>query len=347
MGKRRFDYSPPRSSTSKTPLPVLVPYKKPKIIYEDLPPINNISDLIAIGNNMKFYKNINMKILWNIIKNLTELNNMIGLKSLKETMFLQILYYIQNMHKIDDSEEYLHCIITGAQGTGKTTVAKIIGNIYKDLGILSKKSTFTIAYREDFVGEYLGHSAIKTRNLLESCLGGCLFVDELYALGCGGSNKDSFSKEAIDTINAFLSEHKKDFVFIGAGYSDDIEKCFFSVNKGLKRRFQWHHKIDTYSNEELADIFLKMVRSGSWKIEFEKQDVVDLITLNKDNFKDNGGSCESLFSKGKLAHSKRVFGQDESIKFKLTKEDLIESVKLMKKYDNTAQEKKDFYNMYT
>jgi hypothetical protein len=88
--------------------------------------------------------------------------------------------------------------------THNTSVAKILGNIYKNTGILSKDGKFKIGYRDDFVGEYLGQTATKTRKFLNSCLGGVLFIDEVYSLGPGQKDKDSFSKEAIDTIGVAL-----------------------------------------------------------------------------------------------------------------------------------------------
>ena len=169
------------------------------------------------------------------------------------------------MHK-KGQNEYLHTVITGPPGTGKTSVAEIIGNIYKNMGVLSSKGSFTLAKREDFIAPYLGQTAIKTRVLLESCVGGVLFIDEAYALGPGQKDKDSFSKEAIDTLNAFLSEHKNDFCCIIAGYEEDIEKCFFRINKGLERRFQWVHRIDKYSDLELAKIMFKMINEVEWKV---------------------------------------------------------------------------------
>ena len=87
----------------------------------------------------------------------------------------------------------------------------------------TKDGIFKIAKREDFVGEYLGQTAIKTKKLLKSCLGGVLFIDEAYALGPGQKDRDSFSKEAIDTLNAFLSENKDNFCCIIAGYENDIK----------------------------------------------------------------------------------------------------------------------------
>ena len=105
-------------------------YSNPLLKLECSPHVNNIKDLISIGETLKFYKNIDSIMLWDILPYLKELDLMIGMNSLKETVFYQIIYYLQNMHYRNKNEEYLHTIITGNAGSGKTTIAKIIGKIY-------------------------------------------------------------------------------------------------------------------------------------------------------------------------------------------------------------------------
>ena len=244
--------------------------------------------------------------LWAIIPQLIKLDKIIGMVELKQTIFYQIIYYLQELN-IKDNEEYLHTVIMGSPGSGKTTIAEIIGEIYKNMGILSKSSSFKIAKREDFIAEYLGQTAIKTKKLLKSCIGGILFIDEVYALGPGQKDKDSFSKEAIDTLNAFLSEHKNDFCCIIAGYEHEIKKCFFSVNPGLERRFQWIHQIAEYSAKELASIMLKMIKEMKWKINLTHKELSDKIDTNKNLFKNLGGDIEAFTTKCKMSHAQRVF----------------------------------------
>ena len=222
--------------------------------------------------------------------------------------------------------------------THNTTVAKIIGKIYQNLEILSETGEFKIAYRDDFVAEYLGQTAKQTRKLLKSCIGGVLFIDEVYALGPGQKDKDSFSKEAIDTITSFLSEHKNDFCCIAAGYDEDIKKCFFSVNKGLERRFPWVHKIEEYSSDNLTDIFLKMIKEAKWDVSNDKSDIVSLIEENKDMFINAGGDIETFFSKCKMFHSKRVFTLEKDHKFILTKEDMENAIKMIKEFKEEKRE---------
>jgi hypothetical protein len=215
--------------------------------------------------------------------------------------------------------------------THNTEVAKIIGKIYQSMGILSRTGPFKIAYRDDFVAEYLGQTAIKTRKLLCSCLGGILFVDELYSLGPGVKDSDSFSKEALDTLTGFLSEHKNDFCFIGAGYEEDIKRCFMGGNKGLERRFQWIHNIDKYTPEELSDIAMKMISGMKWQLAMDKKDIIDIIKKEKDLFKHAGGGVETFLSKMKMVHAKRVFSLDPEHMFVFTKKDMTNAIELIKK----------------
>lgn len=355
MQKRNLDCDSPYPQKKKI-IKKTKPKPKPKAEIEDIsalielencPKVENIKDLITIGKTLKFYKNINIIMLWDILPHLIDLDNMIGLKAVKETIFYQIIYYLQGMHLKNYNEEYLHTVIFGSPGSGKTTLAKIIGLIYKNLGILSKKGDFNIATREDFIGEHLGSTAIKTSNLLRICLGGVLFIDEIYSIGPGQKDKDSFSKEAIDTICSFLSEHKNDFCCIIAGYEDEVKRCFFSVNPGLERRFPWIHIIDEYSDCDLTDIFIQMISKMKWGFhsEVDKEFLVERFNENQEYFSNSGGDIENFITKIKMIHSKRVFSLPRDNKFLINKEDIIEAIKIVKKYKLNKNDIK--YEMYT
>lgn len=320
------------------------PTKKQK--QEKISPIaNNIRDLINLGENMVVYENFDILMLWKILPYLQELDSIIGMKSLKETLFFQIIYYLQGLH-ICNNEEYLHTVIKGPPGVGKTKISKIIGKLYDAMGILSNKGIFKVAYRDDFIAGYLGQTAIKTKKLLESCVGGVLFIDEVYSLA-PRDKRDSFSKEALDTLTAFLSENKNNFCCIVAGYEKDIEECFFANNSGLKRRFPWVHKIDSYTSEELTDIFLDMVRKMGWIMTSSKKDIVELIEKNKTLFEFFGGDIETFLSKCKMAHAKRVFNLNIKHKLKLTLEDLEGGIELVKKNKKEEQKQKIPFGMYS
>ena len=320
--------------------------RRPRIKLAAAPPITSIQDLIEIGHSIKFYKNLDSIMLWRITPHLEELNSLIGMKALKDSVFCQILYYIQGLHTRNTSEEYLHTMLYGPPGSGKTSVAKIIAKIYQGLGILSKSGPFRIAYRDDFIAGYLGQTAIKTQKLLKSCIGGVLFIDEVYALAPRDSDRDSFSKEALDTLTAFLSEHKNDFCCIAAGYEKDIETCFFAMNQGLRRRFPWVHKIEEYSALELAQIFFKMVKEANWEISLSKEEVAAVIKDNKRLFKHAGGDIETFLSKCKMVHAKRVIGLDKIHKFILTEKDIKNGIKLVKKHKKRQEASKPPPGLY-
>lgn len=275
--------------------------------------------------------------LSNIVSELEELNNMIGLSKLKDSIANQILFFIQKLN----SNEMMHTAIFGSPGTGKTVTGRILGTIYTKLGYLSK-GTFTVASRSDFVGKFLGHTANKTQKLLESCKGGVLFLDEAYSMG-NKEEKDSFSKEAIDTINQFLSENSEDFVMVIAGYEKDVKDCFFAYNQGLERRFPWKFKMDSYSDDELKQIFEYQIGKDDWKFD---DTFIESIKLKSDSFKFNGGDTLILFDKCKMAHAKRVFGKSKDVKKILTENDFKEGLKLYDEYKENKKEEKSHSQLH-
>lgn len=320
---------------------------RPRIKLEDAPPINSIEDLLEIGQSIKFYKNLDSIMLWRITPHLEELNHLVGMKNLKESIFYQILYYIQGMHLRNQKEEYLHTILFGPPGCGKTSVAHIIAKIYQGIGILSDRGIFKVAHRDDFVAGYLGQTALKTQKLLKSCLGGVLFIDEVYALGPGKEDRDSFSKEAIDTLTSFLSEHTNDFCCIAAGYEKDIHKCFFAVNSGLESRFQWKHTIDPYSSEDLAEIFIRKVKNINWELGVDIKIISSVIEKNKKLFKSSGRDIVNFISKCKMSHARRVIALGNEHKFVLTCKDLEEGIIMLEKHSNIDKIEPPPFGMFT
>lgn len=223
--------------------------------------------------------------------------------------------------------------------THNTTVAKIIAKIYQGMDILSKNGVFKIAHRDDFIAGYLGQTAIKTQKLLKSCLGGVLFIDEVYSLAPKKDDKDSFSKEALDILCSFLSEHPNDFCCIAAGYEKDINECFFTMNQGLKRRFPWVHKIDGYTSTDLAQIFCKKVKEMNWELDIDIKVISNIFDNNKELFKYSGGDIENFVTKCKMTHSKRVITLDKQDKFILIKTDIENALEMIKKQKHKSVDK--------
>jgi ATP-dependent 26S proteasome regulatory subunit len=295
--------------------------------------INNITDFLLLIEKYPLDKdieyNINMDALHKIKQPLIELNNMIGMKNLKENIVDQIIFYIQNLHTLktnNKGNDFMHTVIYGSPGTGKTEIAKIIGSIFSKLGVLSK-GTFKKVTRADLIAGYLGQTALKTRDIIKECLGGVLFIDEAYALG-NEEKKDSFSKECIDTLCEALSNHKDDLMVIIAGYETDLNNCFFNYNQGLKSRFTWRFKTDDYSGEDLYNIFIKKVNDCGWFLSENSEIDVKWFKQNKHIFKFYGRDIETLFAKTKIAHSRRVFCLENSLKKYLIIKDLDKGLEI-------------------
>jgi AAA+ superfamily predicted ATPase len=312
--------------------------------------ISTVSDLIALTakyplvDNVKY--NVDMKALHNIKPALIELDSMIGMHSLKSNVVDQILYFMQGFHK-EGHGDFMHTVIYGPPGTGKTEVARIMGKIFKDLGVLSK-GVFKKVTRSDLIAGYLGQTALKTRDVVKECLGGVMFIDEAYALG-NSEKRDSFSKECIDTLCESLSDNKQDLMVIIAGYEDELRSCFFEYNQGLDSRFVWRFKTDDYGAEEMRDIFLKKVRDAGWSASISDVDV-KFFEENKSTFKFFGRDIETFLAKSKVAHSRRVFSRPSSEKTRITKEDLEAGFKMFMSNEEvkrrTESQKGSWTSMY-
>ena len=183
---------------------------------------------------------------------------------------------------------------------------------------------FKIVRRSDLIGQYVGSTAIKTQKVIDAALGGVLFIDEVYSLGTGVEKHDTFAKEAIDCINQNLSEHGDKFICIIAGYPDEIEKCFFSQNAGLKRRFPFKYSIEKYNPGELAQILEFKIKDIKWKLNenLQLKEIEKFIEKNKENFKSFGGDIDNLLLNIKIKHSLRIFGKNPALKKVVTMEDI-------------------------
>jgi SpoVK/Ycf46/Vps4 family AAA+-type ATPase len=218
----------------------------------------------------------------------------------------------------------MHTCIYGPPGTGKTEIAKIMGKIFSSLGVLNKKY-FKKVTRADLVAGYLGQTAMKTRDVIKDALGGVLFIDEAYALG-NPEKRDSFAKECIDTLCEGLSDHKDKLMVIIAGYEEDLKKCFFAYNQGLNSRFPWRFKTDDYKAGELNKIFQKKVIDAGWSL---KEEIPDTWFEPKmDTFKFYGRDMETLLSKTKIAHGRRVFCKPKDEKTKIVMKDIEKGYKM-------------------
>lgn len=192
---------------------------------------------------------------------LQPLNQQIGLKSVKEeirnmAMFAQVQRRRrqQNIEKV--AAPALHMVFSGRPGTGKTTVARLLVPILREMGVIHN-DTFVEVERTDLVGEYIGQSAVKTQEVLERATGGVLFIDEAYTLSMyknAYANTNDFGEEVIATLLKFMEDNRHNTVVIAAGYKDHMAS-FLRSNPGLKSRFPIHIEFPDYTVDELLDIF--------------------------------------------------------------------------------------------
>lgn len=328
-----------------------------KPVIPNITNITHIADLIEIGKSYHCKKHtefagMNLKLMCDLVGPLTKLNNMIGMETIKQNIVDQILFFLQGHYKkqkcgscskctfnlpcLNAQNDMMHTVIAGSPGTGKTELGKLMGELYKAMGILSK-GTFKSVSRADLIGEYLGHTAVKTQKVIDECAGGVLFIDEAYSLG-NSEGRDSFSKECIDTLNRNLSE-KRDMLCIIAGYKDQLDRCFFKYNEGLNRRFTFRYEIIPYGYEELFKIFEGKVNADEWKLyynegqeDFKAEERLKVLKLFEENIKafpNYGGDIETLLFKCKITHSRRCIFETGDTRRTLSYDDIKRGLELL------------------
>ena len=197
---------------------------------------------------------------------LKELDALVGLQKVKEEIRDLIAIQTTNRWRKENGlppvSTSLHMVFTGNPGAGKTTVARLIGEIYHAIGVLSRGQTVEVS-REDLVGSYVGHTANKTRQVIESAKGGVLFIDEAYTLSTGGQG--DFGQEAIDTLVRHMENNRDDLVVILAGYPDEM-RTFINANAGLQARFTKFIRFDDYSEDDMMEILAGMCKKGQYTL---------------------------------------------------------------------------------
>ncbi len=201
-----------------------------------------------------------------------EINQLVGLKSVKKLIHELYAYIeiqkIRQKEKLKSEPMVLHMIFKGNPGTGKTTIARLLGQLFKEMGVLSKGHIVEVE-RADLVGEYIGHTAKRTREQVKKALGGILFIDEAYSLARGGE-KD-FGKEAIDCLVKAMEDHKDNLILILTGYRREMER-FIESNPGLRSRFPIHINFPDYTINELMGIAKLMLDQRQYSLTDEAKE---------------------------------------------------------------------------
>ena len=253
-----------------------------------------------------------------------ELDDLIGLESVKqEVRSLANFVKLQKQREaqgLKTAKVSYHLVFYGSPGTGKTTVARIVGRIYKDLGVLKKGHTVETD-RAGLCGEYVGKTGPKTDTVISKALDGVLFIDEAYSLVPEGGAGNDYGQEAISTILKRMEDYRDRLVVIVAGYKDEMQR-FIDSNPGLQSRFNRYIDFPDYSSEELADIFKMYMKKNQYTLTPEAEaylkEQFEYAVEHKDRNFGNARFARNVFEKSIQQQANRLEGKSNLSKTQLT-----------------------------
>jgi SpoVK/Ycf46/Vps4 family AAA+-type ATPase len=243
---------------------------------------------------------------------MAELNSLVGLKNIKQQIFelsslLKVNKLRKELYNIDEDPVSLHMLFTGNPGTGKTTVAMLLGQIYQSVGALSNGHV-VFCSRKDIVSQWIGHTEERMTSLIERARGGILFIDEAYSLYVKDMERD-FGREAINVLVDMLEQIRENTVVILAGYPKPMEK-FLEANPGLASRFPNTISFPNYDVEELFEIYLRLIKKNQFVIEDKAVEIVKKTISNlweqRDENFGNARTCRNLFERTKIIQAQRI-----------------------------------------
>ena len=244
-----------------------------------------------------------------------ELDELIGLQQVKdEVRSLANFVKLQKQREaqgLKTPKMSYHLVFTGSPGTGKTTVARIVARIYKDLGVLKKGNTVETD-RSGLVANYVGQTATKTNAIVDSALNGVLFIDEAYALVPEGNNSQDYGLEAISTLLKRMEDDRDKLVVIIAGYTNEMKR-FIDANPGLQSRFNRYINFPDYSAAELVDIFKMYMKKNQYTLapdaEAYLKERFDYAVAHKDRNFGNARYARNVFEKSIQQQANRLAGR--------------------------------------
>ena len=253
-----------------------------------------------------------------------ELDDLIGLGSVKqEVRSLANFVQLQKQREaqgLKTAKVSYHLVFYGSPGTGKTTVARIVGRIYKDLGVLKKGHTVETD-RGGLVAKYMGQTALKTDTVIQQALDGVLFIDEAYSLVPEGGGGQDYGQEAISTLLKRMEDYRDRLVVIIAGYKDEMQR-FIDSNPGLQSRFNRYIDFPDYSGAELSDIFKMYMKKNQYTLtpdaEAYLKEQFDYAVAHKDRNFGNARYARNVFEKSIQQQANRLAGQTNLDKNRLT-----------------------------
>ena len=255
---------------------------------------------------------------------LKELDALVGLENIKKSVKSLINYVkirkLREENELPNPPLSLHMVFMGNPGTGKTTVARILSELYRAIGVLTKGQLVEVD-RSGLVAGFVGQTAIKTSEAVKSALGGILFIDEAYSLAPDVGSGNDFGHEAIETLLKLMEDHRDDLIIIVAGYSRQMER-FIASNPGFESRFNRYFEFEDYNGEELNEIFSLMCANSEYVLDNDAKNYAleyfeKLYDLRDNNF-GNARYARNFFENIVTVHSDRVSALNDHTRDSLT-----------------------------